>query len=78
MTAQTATPSEWDGARVRKWECEQHGHSYGIRVSSGLFRGEPELLRCDHCGSEWRVIPVADQQPAAKPEWFEPTRRSAG
>ncbi|MGP0032363.1 MAG: hypothetical protein ACLPVF_17905 [Acidimicrobiales bacterium] len=58
MTAETATPSGWDGDRRRQWECEQHGHSYGVRVSSGVFRGEPDLLRCGHCGRQWRVIPI--------------------
>ncbi len=68
MTGQTATPSGWDRAQLRKWECEQHGHSYGVRVASGLFRGEPEMLRCQHCGKEWRVIPVRTDDEQGHPE----------
>lgn len=67
---ETATPAGWDRSQVRDWECGQHGHDFEVRVSSGAFRGEPQLLRCRHCAKEWRTVP--NWSPSDDNEYVEP------
>ena len=48
----TATPEEL--AKVRRYECTMHGHSFSeVRVHQTLA---PQRVICTNCGSHWAVV----------------------
>lgn len=42
-------------AAVRRDECRLHGHSFTEVVALGCLA--PQRVRCDNCGSVWRIHP---------------------
>lgn len=52
MTEQNV-PSREDVLRVRRWECDQRGHTW--RVIEELGSRVPKAIVCMHCGAHHKI-----------------------
>jgi hypothetical protein len=56
-------PTEGELERVRRWECEQSGHTF-TEVVQGY---DPVTIVCTNCGESWDVKPKGPPQLTVEP-----------